>query len=265
MVLDLNGDGINTLSYAEGVQFDLHETGKQVRTGWVTSGDGLLVLDRNGDGVINNGGELFGSSTTLASGAKAATGYEALADLDSNADGVIDSTDAVFANMKVWVDGNADGVSQGNELSTLNDLGITKLSLAAQTTSIVDNGNVVGLTSSFETSNGQVGTMADVWFVAQDAGSAAPVDLRSQVSGLTQAMSSFSQEQASAAVTLPTVGQTATSTSIASGVGSMVNAVQQFSSLEAGMNQAVSTTTLTTDPLLQDPSKTGILSTGGKG
>jgi hypothetical protein len=67
---------------AAGVKFDLFADGNSVRTGWVSSGDGLLVLDRNADGQVNDGSELFGSSTTLASGERAADGYVALRELD---------------------------------------------------------------------------------------------------------------------------------------------------------------------------------------
>jgi hypothetical protein len=93
LVLDLDGNGVRTLGLEAGVQFDLAASGSKRTTGWVGSGDGLLALDRNGDGAINDGSELFGSATRLADGSTAADGYAALAALDDNGDGKIDAKD----------------------------------------------------------------------------------------------------------------------------------------------------------------------------
>ena len=87
-----------------------------------------LVLDRNNNGVIDNGRELFGDSTVMSNGQTAADGFAALADLDSNQDGVINANDAQFANLRVWRDLNQDGVSQANELSTLDQQNIASIS-----------------------------------------------------------------------------------------------------------------------------------------
>lgn len=130
----------------------------------MTGGDGLLVMDRNHDGSIN-GEHVVGEGTNLANGQKAANGYAALAELDANGDGVFNSSDANFADLMVWVDGDSDGVSQGAELHSLSSLGITQLDLKAQTSTEVDNGNLIGLTSgAYTTSDGVTHEMADVWF-----------------------------------------------------------------------------------------------------
>ena len=68
IMLNLDGHGVSTVSAAHGVQFDLGGTGKTSQVGWVGGGDGLLVMDRNGDGKINDGRELFGAGTVLANG-----------------------------------------------------------------------------------------------------------------------------------------------------------------------------------------------------
>ena len=94
LVIDLNGDGVHTLGLEQGVAFDLSGMGQLVKTGWVDQYDGLLAIDRNHDGQINSGAELFGSGTTLANGAKAADGWAALAGLDTNADGVINASNS---------------------------------------------------------------------------------------------------------------------------------------------------------------------------
>ncbi|MGZ6005557.1 MAG: beta strand repeat-containing protein [Candidatus Saccharimonadales bacterium] len=179
IVLDLNGDGVSSLSISAEVQFDLHANGQKVHTGWVSSSDGLLTLDRNHDGLVNDGSELFGSSVTLANGQKANDGYAALRELDSNSDNSITKSDTQWANLKVWVDKNSDGISQVDEIQTLDSLGITKLDLTAQTASLNDNGNVIGLTSSYQISDGTNHAMADVWFLAE------------KVRNLTHAISSF--------------------------------------------------------------------------
>jgi predicted secreted protein len=164
LVLDLNGDGISTQSVSKGVAFDVFGTGQQVNTGWVTGGDGLLVMDRNHDGFVNGGGELFGVGTRLASGDRASDGYAALSELDSNADGTLSAGDADFDELMVWVDSDSDGVSQGSELKSLTDLGISSLNLQAQSSTDIDNGNLIGLVSSYTTTNGDQRAMADVWF-----------------------------------------------------------------------------------------------------
>jgi hypothetical protein len=166
----MNGDGVKTLGISEGVKFDLYADGKNINTGWVSGGDGLLVLDRNHDGAINDGSELFGSSTKLANGERAKDGYEALRELDSNHDGVISNEDDAYADLRVWVDGNSDGISGEGETRSLESLGIAKINLNATVGTATDNGNVLGLTSSYETTDGVTHEAADVWFVADKGG-----------------------------------------------------------------------------------------------
>ena len=83
IALDLNGNGIETLAADghDGAMFDHERSGIHTGTGWVHSNDGILVYDRNGDGKINNGGELFGDNTLLKDGFTAAHGFAALAEL----------------------------------------------------------------------------------------------------------------------------------------------------------------------------------------
>jgi hypothetical protein len=216
MVLDLNGNGISTQSIDKGTKFDIYGNDQNVNTGWVTGGDGLLVLDRNRDGSINGGRELFGEGTDLATGQKAVNGYQALAELDSNSDGRIDGQDGSFADLMVWVD-DGDGSSESGELHSLSSLGITSLDLGAQESTQMDNGNLIGLVSGYTTTDGEVHQMADVWFATnKDASTSlelekpalvglapasevapptpvAPVsDLRTQVGGLVDALQAFS-------------------------------------------------------------------------
>jgi hypothetical protein len=170
LVLDLDGNGIQTASRANGVNFDLNNDGNIDKAGWVAGKDGLLVRDISGDGVINHGGELFGEGTVLADGSKAKDGYQALAALDSNLDGLIDANDAAFGSLQVWTDANGNGITDAGELKSLGSLGITSIGLDAVKTSVVDNGNLIGLMGSYTKSDGTVHTAADVWFSVDASG-----------------------------------------------------------------------------------------------
>lgn len=92
LVLDLDGDGVETTALVKGayagVHFNLDAKGLAEQTGWVGKDDGLLVRDMDGDGKITSGRELFGNHTLLKNGKEAANGFEALKELDSNNDGV---------------------------------------------------------------------------------------------------------------------------------------------------------------------------------
>jgi len=188
----------------------------------------LLALDRNHDGVINDGGELFGSATRLAGGGTAGNGYVALAEIDSNGDGVIDAKDSLYADLRVWVDANADGVSQADELKTLASLRIASLNLDARRDGAEDHGNLIGLSSTYTTDDGKQHAAADVWF-AQGSGGG-------QAGALAQALSAFGADAnavaAGAARGLSTPPQGALSAQAAR----MADSLQQFSA--AGLASA---------------------------
>ncbi|PAW00218.1 calcium-binding protein, partial [Vibrio coralliilyticus] len=126
LILDLDGNGV---SLTESTYFDHNANGIANRTQWVSSTDGLLALDRDGNGTIDSGRELFGDNTLDANGDVASDGYAALKAFDSNGDDVINQKDQVFEQLKVWVDANSDGVSQENELKTLKSLGVESIDL----------------------------------------------------------------------------------------------------------------------------------------
>ena len=155
LALDLDGDGIETRGADGRVLFDHDGDGIKNGTGWVRSDDGLLVLDRNSNGTIDNGGELFGVDTTKSDGKKATDGFDALSDLDSNDDGVFDAKDTRFAEVRIWRDLNQDGVSQSNELSTLAANNILSINLnKTRARTDLGNGNVQTATGVFTRSNG---------------------------------------------------------------------------------------------------------------
>jgi hypothetical protein len=183
IVLDLDANGVQTLAAADGVHFDVAGTGQASRFGWVGGADGLLARDLDGNGSIDNGRELFGAGTQLADGQRAGNGFVALAAEDTNHDGVVNASDANFGQLQVWVDANHDGKTDAGELKGLVELGITGLNLAPETSDRVDNGNAVGLVSSYTTADGQSHEMADVWFSREAEAAPALGDLLSAPSG----------------------------------------------------------------------------------
>ncbi|MEJ8562355.1 hypothetical protein QTO30_14715 [Yoonia sp. GPGPB17] len=97
-------------------------------TGWVAPDDGLLALDIDGDGIINDGSELFGDQTGYDHG------FLALAAHDGNGDGTINADDAVFDDLLIWQDANSDGISQAGEMRGLAEVGIASISVNATAT-----------------------------------------------------------------------------------------------------------------------------------
>jgi hypothetical protein len=109
IILDLDGNGLETVGLAANVYFDFDGDGVLTKTGWAGANDALLVWDRNGNGRIDTGAELFGDFTVLPNGTLAPNGFAALAVLDANGDGVIDASDPAFAELKLWRDTSQDG------------------------------------------------------------------------------------------------------------------------------------------------------------
>ena len=167
LILDLDGDGIETIAHNKlnGALFDNDADGLKTATGWVSPHDGLLVFDRNADGIINDGTEVFGDNTYLKNGEKAEHGFDALADLDTDKNGKIDANDEDFTKLKVWRDLNQDGKSQENELFSLTDLGIKSLNVAYNNTNTTLAGNnILVQVSSYEKTDGSTFKMGDVNF-----------------------------------------------------------------------------------------------------
>lgn len=157
LVLDLDNDGIETIGInSTVVVFDHNGDGIKTGTGWVTSDDGFLVLDRNGNGTIDTGAELFGVDTVRVDGTWATDGFDALSDLDSNADGIFDASDEAFALVQIWRDFNQNGISAVDELFSLSELGIVSIDLNASSQNVnLGNGNVQTATAAHLTIDGE--------------------------------------------------------------------------------------------------------------
>ena len=129
IVLSLRG-GYRMTSPADGVLFDIDADGTPEQVAWTEpSGNvGFLALDRDGNGTIDSGAELFGGSTMLTDGTRALNGFEALADLDFNRDARIDASDPVWQQLQLWLDTNHDGASDATELVSISTTSVSAVS-----------------------------------------------------------------------------------------------------------------------------------------
>lgn len=168
LVLDLDGNGVQTLPSDAGVMFDFDGDGVKEITGWVDPRDGLLALDNNSNGRIDDGSELFGFHTEI-DGQKPGDGFLALKLYDKNNDGVIDNLDDVYSKLLVWVDSDSNGVSDSDELLSLSELDITSISLQSTTDVVAQNGNLLAEHGHFISEDGTRSDLVDVHFHVPDS------------------------------------------------------------------------------------------------
>jgi hypothetical protein len=155
IIFDLGQPGLDLTGLDAPVQFDLNADGTKELTGWTAAGseDAFLVFDRNMNGNVDDGMELFGDAVQLPDGSISMQGYDALAQLDvpsqgGNGNGVADIADRGYAKLRLWTDTNHNGVSERDELEPLIRKGVFAISLEfTSSTQMDESGNVLAFSA----------------------------------------------------------------------------------------------------------------------
>ncbi|TCM07353.1 calcium-binding protein [Sphingomonas sp. PP-CC-3G-468] len=161
IVLDLTGTGIQLTTQSQSrARFDMDGDGARDVTSWIGRGNGLLAIDRNGDGTIAGIGEI----SFMADKSGATSDLDGLGAFDTDGDGSLTLRDDAYSSFGVWQDVDGDGIVGNGEFTSLTDAGIAAIHLGAAPTSGTwswDGGSILS-TGTFERTDGTEGTFADV-------------------------------------------------------------------------------------------------------
>lgn len=179
ILIDVSGNGFALTDLSHGVHFDLNNDGTPESLSWTAAGadEAFLVLDRNNNGRVDNGTELFGNYTPQPNPPRGfmKNGFNALAVYDrpnrgGNGNGLIDNGDEIFSSLRLWQDVNHNGISERSEIYRLRDLGLKKIELDYKQSKRSDEfGNLFRYRSKVkDTHDAQLGRWAwDIFFVTE--------------------------------------------------------------------------------------------------
>lgn len=167
LVINLGGGPYRLTGLDDPVSFDIHADRHRLSMGWTARNADIafVALDLNGNGVIDDGSELFGNASPLRNGTRAANGFEALAQYDANGDGIIDRRDPIWQSLLLWIDRNHNGISEPEELQRIASSSVTGIYLSHHWTNRRDaSGNFFGYQGHLKIGD-ELRVFYDVFFV----------------------------------------------------------------------------------------------------
>lgn len=170
LIISFSSVQMAVLSPAKGPFFDIDASGVMARNSWPSNGSQhlFLVNDKNQDGKVGSGEELFGDSTTGPDGKRSVNGFLALKKHDANQDGAISASDgAIFNTLQLWGDENNNGISEATELHSLASMHVKSIShnYTDKAVRLDVFGTEAKETAVVELDNGKSVQIIDYWFV----------------------------------------------------------------------------------------------------
>lgn len=174
LMLDLDSNGFRFGGPESAIRFDLYGDGDPDHLQWVVPGedDAFLFMDLNGNGIVDDGTELFGNGTRLILENRSASpnGFVALAQFDDpglggNDDGEISPSDEIWETLALWLDGNANSQCEPNEVIRIDSVGLESIAFVPRESDLVDiHGNALRFFSSAYGADERHIAVVDVFF-----------------------------------------------------------------------------------------------------